>query len=62
MKIAITGMSCGHCKSRIENALRTMGYKSFSVDLQGGSAEIDAPESDRGKIVAEIVDLGFDAE
>lgn len=62
MKIKIGGMSCGHCKSRIENALKGMGYQNFNVDLAGGSAEVEAPEEARAKIVSEIEDLGFDAE
>ncbi|MDO4753959.1 MAG: cation transporter [Bacillota bacterium] len=62
MKIKIGGMSCGHCKSRIENALKAMGYTNFSVDLAGGCAEVEASEEQRAKIVAEIEDLGFDAE
>lgn len=62
MKIKIGGMSCGHCKMRIENAFKAMGYQKYTVDLAGGSAEVEAPEEDRTKIVSEIEDLGFDAE
>lgn len=62
MKIKIGGMSCGHCKARVENALKGMGYQKFSVDLADGSAEIEATEEERAKIVSEIEDMGFDAE
>lgn len=62
MNIKIGGMSCGHCKARIETALKNMGIQKFSVDLAGAFAEVDAPEDMRAKIVSEIVDMGFDAE
>lgn len=62
MKIKVGGMSCGHCKARIETALKNKGYTSFSVSLESGLVEVDAPESSRGEIIAEIEDLGFDAD
>lgn len=61
MKIKVTGMSCGHCKLRVEKALEGMGYKAV-VQLEKGEADVDAGEDKRSQIVEAIEDLGFGAE
>jgi len=42
LKLRVTGMTCGHCQMKVENALKqTLGVYSAIVDLQAGEAEID---------------------
>jgi copper chaperone len=40
--LAITGMTCGHCQKKVEDALQGVdGVFSVFVDQQGGSAEVE---------------------
>jgi len=42
LKLRVTGMTCGHCQMKVEDALKqTSGVYSAIVDLQAGAAEID---------------------
>ncbi len=61
MKIKVTGMSCGHCKLRVEKALEGIGYKSV-VRLENGEVDVQADEDQKSKIIETIEDLGFGAE
>jgi copper chaperone CopZ len=41
-KLAVTGMTCGHCQAKVERALRSVpGVYSAIVDLADGEAEVD---------------------
>ncbi len=41
-KLAVTGMTCGHCQMKVEKALKGVtGVYSAVVDLQDGEAEVD---------------------
>lgn len=40
--LRITGMTCGHCKKKVEDALQGVdGVFAVYVDQEGGSAEVD---------------------
>jgi copper chaperone CopZ len=42
VKLRVTGMTCGHCQSKVEQALSGIpGVYSAVVDLQIGEAEVD---------------------
>ena len=42
LRLKITGMTCGHCQTSVEQALaRVPGVNAAVVDLRGGSAEVD---------------------
>jgi copper chaperone CopZ len=42
IKLRVTGMTCGHCQSKVEKALKgTAGVYSAIVDLQLGEAQVD---------------------
>jgi len=42
VKLHVTGMTCGHCQSKVEKALSGIpGVYSAIVDLQVGEAEVD---------------------
>lgn len=41
-RLAITGMHCGNCVTKVEKALQSVpGTFGAAVDLQQGSAEVD---------------------
>lgn len=41
-KFKVIGMSCGHCRQKVEQALKeNAGVYSALVDLQDGVAEVD---------------------
>ena len=58
--LKIEGMSCGHCKMSVENALKAIpGVISASVDL-GKKEAVITGTADR-KVLAEAVEeVGFD--
>ena len=38
----VSGMTCGHCRKRVEDALNAVkGVFGASVDLEGASADVD---------------------
>jgi copper chaperone CopZ len=42
IKLWVTGMTCGHCRAKVEKALTGVsGVYSAVVDLQDGEAEVD---------------------
>ena len=42
MKLYIEGMTCEHCKMRVEKALKGVkGVKSATVNLENGTAEVE---------------------
>jgi copper chaperone len=59
----VQGMTCGHCKSAVTNALKELdGVKNVEVDLQAGKATVEYEE---GKVSAEnmkeaVEDQGYD--
>ena len=64
LKLKITGMHCGNCKTKVERALKAVpGSYAVLVDLEKGEAEVDfdqrtAPE----KFVEAVRSLGYTAE
>jgi copper chaperone CopZ len=61
-KVFIEGMTCGHCASHVEEALKEVcGIKSAKVDLEGKVAVIDLEHPvDDGKIKAAVADAGYE--
>jgi len=42
LKLRVSGMTCGHCQLKVEQALLgASGVYSAVVDLSGGEAEVD---------------------
>lgn len=45
-KLKVTGMTCGHCKSAVEGAVREVpGVEAATVDLESGSVTVEHAES-----------------
>lgn len=59
-KVIIEGMSCGHCKARVEKALGELeGITSVVVDLENKTATIEG-EAPEDVIRETIDDAGYD--
>ena len=60
--IQIDGMSCAHCKARVENALQKVdGVSSVVVDLETKSADLELSKAVDNKILTDaITDAGYE--
>ncbi len=60
--ITIQGMSCMHCKMRVENALKSVaGVESAVVDLKKGNAVVAAtPGVTDATLLKAVSDAGYD--
>ncbi len=60
--ITIQGMSCMHCKMRVENALKAVsGVESASVDLKKGNAVVTVVANVADATLLKAVsDAGYD--
>ena len=64
VRIAVRGMTCEHCKARVEKALMDVpGVFGAFVDLSEGIAEIDFDESVAATdvLVDAVSAVGYDA-
>ena len=64
-KFKVTGMSCGHCRQKVEQALKQVdGVYSAIVDLQDGEAEVDFNDdvATAQQLVAAIERAGYGAK
>lgn len=57
----VSGMTCAHCKTAIERAIRLVpGVSSVCVDLAAGKAVVMG-SFDQQRIVEAIVDAGYES-
>ena len=64
-KLHVTGMTCGHCRTKVEQALKGIaGVYSAVVDLQDGEAEIDFNDDSitTQQLVAAVIQAGYGAK
>ncbi len=64
-KLKVTGMSCGHCRMTVEQALKGVsGVYSAVVDLQDGEAEVDFDDdaATTTQLVSAIENAGYGAK
>lgn len=63
-EILISGMSCGHCVKRVENALLGIeGVNSVVVSLQEKRATIDANDTIVEQLIKDAIDdVGYTVE
>jgi len=61
MKLEIEGMSCNHCRMRIEKALKAVdGVEKVIVDLDNGTAEVSSTKEIEWNHLREIIeDAGY---
>ena len=63
-RIAVSGMSCGHCRDTVQSALlKQKGVRSATVDLEGATAEVEYEEREVGpeQLIAAITGEGYPA-
>jgi Cu+-exporting ATPase len=63
MKIYVKGMSCEHCKMRVEKALKSIPeIREVSVNLNEGTANIKTSNNniDKGIIKSRIEEEGYE--
>jgi copper chaperone CopZ len=61
--LEVSGMSCGHCVGRVENALKGVrGVQAVKVDLADGLATIVHHGVDASTLIAALVGIGYDAK
>ncbi len=64
LKLRVSGMTCGHCQAKVEQALkRASGVYSAVVDLQAGEAEIDFNDdaATTEQLIAAVQHAGYEA-
>jgi copper ion binding protein len=64
VRLAVTGMTCGHCRGRVEEALQAVrGVYAVAVDLDAGSAEVDFNEAEASAeaLTAAVEAVGYGA-
>ena len=60
-QLKITGMTCGHCQSAVESALKSVdGVERVNVDLANGTAEV-VGQAELGALVAAVQAEGYQA-
>jgi copper chaperone len=60
-ELKITGMTCGHCQSAVEGALKGVaGVEEVRVDLAQGTAEVKG-SANVAALVAAVEEEGYQA-
>ncbi|HEX4601026.1 MAG TPA: cation transporter [Gemmatimonadales bacterium] len=65
LKLRVSGMTCGHCQAKVEQALRhTAGVYSAFVELETGEAEVDFDDDSltTGQLMSAIERAGYTAK
>ena len=64
MKLRVTGMTCGHCQMKVEQALKgASGVYTAVVDLSLGEAEVDFNDdaATTDQLIAAVTKAGYGA-
>ncbi|MBP2029565.1 copper chaperone [Methanohalophilus levihalophilus] len=64
IELKVKGMSCGHCKMAVENALKELeGVESASVNLEEGKADVeyDPSKTSVDSMKKAVIDAGYEA-
>jgi copper ion binding protein len=64
ISLIISGMTCGHCRQKVEDALAAVdGVWSASVDLDSGEAEVDFDDklADAESLRVAVEEAGYQA-
>jgi len=60
--LKVEGMTCNHCKMRVEKALQGVsGVESVQVDLAGKEATVTGT-ADRAQLIKAILEAGYSGE
>jgi copper chaperone len=62
IELNVTGMTCGHCKTAVENALKQVsGVTGTLVDLANGKANIEGDHVNTDALIAAVIEEGYGA-
>lgn len=64
IELEVTGMTCGHCESRVSNALLTIeGVKKAVADHEANKAVVTVKQgkADRAALIDAIKEAGYEA-
>ena len=62
IELNVAGMTCGHCKSAVESALKSVaGVSAVEVDLAGGTAKVSGESVQLEMLVAAVAEEGYSA-
>ena len=62
IELNVSGMTCGHCKTAIEGALKKVtGVTGVNVDLAGGKASVTGEHVNPEALIAAVIDEGYGA-
>lgn len=60
MILDVAGMSCNHCKARVEKALNSVeGVNNVEVDLENGKAKVEGPSLDVKALAKAVTNAGY---
>jgi copper chaperone len=65
VKLRVTGMTCGHCQAKVEQALKGVGgVYSAIIDLPDGEAEVDFDDDSvtTDQLLAAVARAGYRAK
>ncbi|MCR3922862.1 MAG: copper ion binding protein [Firmicutes bacterium] len=65
LTLSISGMTCNHCKMRVEKALKTLeGVENVKVDVAAGRAEVeyDAAKLSGDELKTVVTEAGYDVQ
>lgn len=61
IKLSISGMTCGHCRGRVEKALKGLnGVSVESLDLKSAVVSIDSSRVSTPAISKAVADAGYE--
>ena len=62
IELNVSGMTCGHCKTAVESALKKVtGVAGVNVDLAGGTASVEGEHVNTDALIAAVIDEGYGA-
>ena len=62
IELNVAGMTCGHCKSAVESALKSVaGVSAVEVDLANGTAKVSGEGVQLEALVAAVAEEGYTA-
>ena len=63
IELNVSGMSCGHCKTAVEDALKKIsGVQEVRVNLEQGKAVVEGENVDTSLLIAAVIDDGYSAQ
>ena len=63
IELNVSGMSCGHCKTAVEDALKKIsGVQEVRVNLEQGKAVVEGENVDTSLLISAVIDEGYSAQ